>query len=167
MRAPPSGGVFVCGCADLSCEVRPYAGSMKRDGDLSRAILAFVEEHSPPEGGLNEPLKFDGDDRPTVLAHLNLRVRRSGSGTVAKGRAQSPPSWAGGSWGIACRGAAEMPEAPLRPVMPGQGLRPVAFITRSARQPCRTPHVIRRIGSSRRRSCTPLRRRADSRSPGY
>jgi hypothetical protein len=47
---------------------------MKRDVDLSRAILMFVEEHSPPQGGLDQPLEIDGYDRPTVLAHAQLLI---------------------------------------------------------------------------------------------
>ncbi len=47
---------------------------MKRDLDLSRAILKFIEEHSPAEGGLDQPLAIDGYDRQTVLAHAELLV---------------------------------------------------------------------------------------------
>jgi hypothetical protein len=47
---------------------------MKRDVDLSRAILRFVEEHAPPQGGLDEPLEIEGYDRPTVLAHTELLI---------------------------------------------------------------------------------------------
>ena len=47
---------------------------MRRDVDLSRAILAFVEEHSPPQGGLDPPLAIEGYDRPTVLAHTELLI---------------------------------------------------------------------------------------------
>ena len=47
---------------------------MKRDLELSRSILAFVEEHSPPEGGLDKPLEVEGYDRQTVLAHAELLI---------------------------------------------------------------------------------------------
>jgi hypothetical protein len=47
---------------------------MKRDVDLSRAILAFIEEHSPAQGGLDKPLEIEGYDRPTVLAHAQLLI---------------------------------------------------------------------------------------------
>ena len=47
---------------------------MKRDVDLSRAILRFVEEHAPPQGGVDRPLEIGGYDRPTVLAHAELLI---------------------------------------------------------------------------------------------
>lgn len=47
---------------------------MKRDLDLSRAILAHVEEHSPPQGGLDKPLVFEGYDQQTVFAHADLLI---------------------------------------------------------------------------------------------
>jgi hypothetical protein len=47
---------------------------MKRNLDLSRSILAFVEEQTPPQGGLDKPLQFEGYDRPTVLAHAELLI---------------------------------------------------------------------------------------------
>jgi len=47
---------------------------MKRDVDLQRAILAFVEDHSPPQGGLDKRLEIEGYDRPTVLAHAELLI---------------------------------------------------------------------------------------------
>jgi len=64
---------------------------MTRDLDLSRSILAFVEERSPPGGGLDEPLAIEGYDRATVLAHAELlideglldrKVLRTGFGIV-------------------------------------------------------------------------------------
>jgi len=47
---------------------------MKRDLDLSRSILAFVEEHCPSEGGLDKPLEFEGYDQQTVFAHAELLI---------------------------------------------------------------------------------------------
>lgn len=47
---------------------------MKRDVDLSRAILAFVEEHSPPQGGLRQRLAIEGYDYLTVAAHAELLI---------------------------------------------------------------------------------------------
>lgn len=47
---------------------------MRRDVDLSRAILRFVEEHAPPQGGLDRELAIEGYDRPTVLAHAELLI---------------------------------------------------------------------------------------------
>ena len=49
-------------------------GIMKRDLDLSRSILLFIEEHCPPGGGLNKRLEFDGYDRAIVLAHVELLI---------------------------------------------------------------------------------------------
>lgn len=47
---------------------------MKRDIDLSRAILFFVEEHCPPQGGLSKRLAIEGYDYPTVAAHAELLI---------------------------------------------------------------------------------------------
>lgn len=47
---------------------------MKRYVDLSRAILAFVEEHNPPQGGLNQRLAIEGYDYLTVAAHAELLI---------------------------------------------------------------------------------------------
>lgn len=47
---------------------------MKRDVDLSRKILAFIEEHAPPQGGMDKHIEIDGYDRPTILAHTELLV---------------------------------------------------------------------------------------------
>jgi Hypothetical protein (DUF2513) len=47
---------------------------MRRDLDLSRSILLFIEEHCPPEGGLNTRLEFEDYDRATVLAHVELLI---------------------------------------------------------------------------------------------
>lgn len=48
---------------------------MKRDVDLSRSILLYVEEHAPPQGtGLDKPLEIEGYDRLTVLAHAELLI---------------------------------------------------------------------------------------------
>lgn len=47
---------------------------MKRDVDLSRSILLYVEEYSPPQGGLDKPLEIEGYDHPTVLAHAELLI---------------------------------------------------------------------------------------------
>jgi hypothetical protein len=59
---------------------------VKRDVDLSRAILRFVEEHAPPQGGLGKPLEVEGYDRPTVLAHAELLIEDGlVDGRVSKG----------------------------------------------------------------------------------
>jgi hypothetical protein len=34
----------------------------------------FIEEHCPPEGGLNARLEFENYDRATVLAHVELLI---------------------------------------------------------------------------------------------
>jgi Hypothetical protein (DUF2513) len=47
---------------------------MKRDVDLQRSILLFVEGHSPPHGGLDKPLAISGYDRETVFAHAELLI---------------------------------------------------------------------------------------------
>lgn len=47
---------------------------MKRDLDLMREILLFIEEHSPPHGGLDKPLEISGYDRDTVFAHTELLI---------------------------------------------------------------------------------------------
>ena len=47
---------------------------MKRDVDLQRLILAFIEEHSPPQGGLDRSLEIEGYDQATVLAHAQLLI---------------------------------------------------------------------------------------------
>jgi hypothetical protein len=47
---------------------------MKRDVDLSRAILAYIEEHSPPQGGLDTRIEIEGYDYPTVMAHAELLI---------------------------------------------------------------------------------------------
>lgn len=47
---------------------------MRRNPDLSRVILLFVEEHSPPQGGLDLPLEIPAYDRQTVLAHTELLI---------------------------------------------------------------------------------------------
>lgn len=60
---------------------------MKRDVDLQRLILAFIEEHSPPHGGLDKPLEIPGYDRPTVLAHAQLLIEDGFvDGTVLEGQ---------------------------------------------------------------------------------
>jgi Hypothetical protein (DUF2513) len=48
---------------------------MRRDVDLQRSILAFVEEHSPPRGGLDREVEIEGYDRDTVLAHIDLLIK--------------------------------------------------------------------------------------------
>jgi hypothetical protein len=59
---------------------------MKRDVDLSRAILRFVEEHAPPQGGVQKPLEIEGYDRPTILAHAELLIEDGLlDGRVSKG----------------------------------------------------------------------------------
>jgi hypothetical protein len=47
---------------------------MKREPDLLRLILLFIEEHVPPPGGLNEPLAIADYDRATVMAHAELLI---------------------------------------------------------------------------------------------
>jgi Hypothetical protein (DUF2513) len=47
---------------------------MKREPDLSRSILLFVEEHAPASGGLDRELAIDGYDRATVYAHAQLLI---------------------------------------------------------------------------------------------
>jgi hypothetical protein len=47
---------------------------MKREPDLTRLILFFIEDHSPPQGGLEMDLEIPGYDRPTVLAHTQLLI---------------------------------------------------------------------------------------------
>ena len=47
---------------------------MKRDVDLQRSILLFIEEYSPAQGGLEVRIQISGYDRPTVLAHTELLV---------------------------------------------------------------------------------------------
>lgn len=47
---------------------------MRRDADLSRAILFYIEEHSPPQGGLEKPIDIPGYDQPTILAHTDLLI---------------------------------------------------------------------------------------------
>jgi hypothetical protein len=47
---------------------------MKRDLDLSRAILKFVEEHCSASGGLDKRIEIDGYDRDTVYAHTELLI---------------------------------------------------------------------------------------------
>jgi len=64
---------------------------MKRDVDLSRAILAFVEEHCPPEGGLKERLEFEGYDYATIVAHAELLIEEHLlDGRVIKGLGAPP-----------------------------------------------------------------------------
>jgi len=48
--------------------------AMKRDADLSRQILLFIEQYTPPQGGLDRPVEISGYDRPTVLAHTALLI---------------------------------------------------------------------------------------------
>jgi hypothetical protein len=47
---------------------------MKRDLELQRSILLFVEKHAPPQGGLDKPLEFPGYDARTVRAHVQLLI---------------------------------------------------------------------------------------------
>jgi hypothetical protein len=47
---------------------------MKRDADLSRAILRYIEEHAPPQGGLEHEISIPGYDQPTILAHVELLI---------------------------------------------------------------------------------------------
>ena len=47
---------------------------MKRDVDLQRSILKFVEEQCPPQGGLDRQVEIQGYDSPTVLAHVQLLI---------------------------------------------------------------------------------------------
>ncbi len=47
---------------------------MKRDADLSRDILKYIEEHAPPQGGLENPISIPGYDQPTILAHTELLI---------------------------------------------------------------------------------------------
>lgn len=47
---------------------------MKRDVDLSRAILAYIEEHAPPLGGLEKAIEIPGYDDATTLAHTELLI---------------------------------------------------------------------------------------------
>ena len=64
---------------------------MKRELDLSRSILAFVEEHSSPQAGLNKPLEFQGYDRATVLAHAELLIEEG----LLHGKADRNPKGGG------------------------------------------------------------------------
>lgn len=48
---------------------------MTRDPDLERMILFFVEEHCPPEGGLNKRIEFDGYDKATINAHTERLIK--------------------------------------------------------------------------------------------
>lgn len=45
---------------------------MRRDVDLQRKILFYLEEHIPAAGILQDRIKIDGYDYPTVLAHVEL-----------------------------------------------------------------------------------------------
>jgi len=47
---------------------------MKRDNDLSRAILIFVQDHCPPQGVLRESIVIEGYDATTVIAHAELLI---------------------------------------------------------------------------------------------
>jgi hypothetical protein len=47
---------------------------MKRDVDLQRLILLFIEQHTPPQGGLEKPVEISGYDKPTINAHLELLI---------------------------------------------------------------------------------------------
>jgi len=47
---------------------------MKRDADLMRSILLYIEEHAPPQGGLNQPIEIVGYDQATVTAHTELLI---------------------------------------------------------------------------------------------
>lgn len=51
--------------------------SMKRDPDLSRAILLYIEEHSPPSGGLEKRIQVAGYDYPEILAHTRLLIEEN------------------------------------------------------------------------------------------
>jgi hypothetical protein len=59
---------------------------MKRDVDLQRLILLFLEEHIPPRGGLDRRVEIPEYDRATVNAHLELLIE-SGfvDGRISKG----------------------------------------------------------------------------------
>lgn len=47
---------------------------MRRDADLSREILFYIEERSPPQGSLDAPIDVPGYDQPTILAHTDLLI---------------------------------------------------------------------------------------------
>lgn len=47
---------------------------MRRDPDLSRAILLFIEEHWQPSRGLERRIEVEGYDYPTILAHTQLLI---------------------------------------------------------------------------------------------
>jgi hypothetical protein len=47
---------------------------MKREVDLSRAILKFIEEHCPARGGLEGRIEIDEYDRDTINAHVALLI---------------------------------------------------------------------------------------------
>jgi hypothetical protein len=47
---------------------------MKRDVDLQRQILLFIEEQAPPSGGLDKPIAIDGYDKATIFAHTEFLI---------------------------------------------------------------------------------------------
>jgi hypothetical protein len=47
---------------------------MKRDPDLLRSILLYIEEHAPPQGGLQQRITVEGYDKPTIDAHTELLI---------------------------------------------------------------------------------------------
>jgi Hypothetical protein (DUF2513) len=49
---------------------------MKRDLDLERAILLYVEEHALPQGGLQNKVKIAGYNQPTIFAHIELLAEK-------------------------------------------------------------------------------------------
>jgi Hypothetical protein (DUF2513) len=66
---------------------------MKRDNDLSRAILLFVQEHCPPEGMLRVPIEIEGYGEATVIGHAELLVEdRYIDGRVTKYLGSELPS---------------------------------------------------------------------------
>jgi hypothetical protein len=63
---------------------------MKRDNDLSRAILIFVQDHLPPGGGLDVKLDIPGYDLATTVAHAELLIEDHYiDGRVLKGQGGS------------------------------------------------------------------------------
>ena len=53
--------------------------------------MRFVEEHAPPQGGLDKPMTIEGYDNPTVLAHAELLIEDGLiDGRVKKGPTGGP-----------------------------------------------------------------------------
>lgn len=59
---------------------------MKRDVDLQRLILLFIEKHCPPQGGLNKSVEIANYEEVVINAHLELLIEdRLVDGKVLKG----------------------------------------------------------------------------------